>query len=116
MTFKLDLKQTETLQMAAEYTEANLRTYSGRGMYGKQCIGLVHEGPDELIGFIIEAFRAFQSDFNLHQIRHMFSGTRQDSMGLGVVTYWPSLTADQESYDYLDWFEEAEEEDDPGHY
>lgn len=56
-------------------------TYSGRGMYGGACLGLVHDNVDELLMFVIEL--AVQGI--------ILDGARQDSMGLSTITYWPQF-------------------------
>jgi hypothetical protein len=69
-----------------------LRTdYSGRGMYGDKCVGLVHDSVDELIDFVTcvrdkDSFEALK-------------GAHQDSMGLSTITYWPRWTVTEEDED-----------------
>lgn len=50
--------------------------YSGRGMYGSQCYGIVTNRPSEAI----DAGR-----------EHGLTGHRQDSMGLEYIVYWPRM-------------------------
>lgn len=52
--------------------------YSGRGMYGKTCYGI--ESNDHRDTEIIEACA-----------RHGLRGARVDSMGKGVIVYFPSI-------------------------
>jgi hypothetical protein len=48
------------------------RSYSGRGMMGKECVGVSIHHLDELDG--------------LH-----WEGKRTDSLGRGLIVYWPSM-------------------------
>lgn len=59
--------------------------YSGRGMFGRKCIGLVWDSPDEYADFVYE----------LQQITDIrLSGAAQDNMGRSMITYWPGYQAD----------------------
>lgn len=81
--------------------DLELRTdYSGRGMYGRRCVGIdchtlgaeiqrfytaMHELADDSDYDIAQCAKAFwQSDINLCW----------DSMGLGMIIYFPNITAE----------------------
>lgn len=71
----------DTLQDICEENDWDLRTdYSGRGMYGTRCVGIVGPNPLE----IVEAV-ASQTDLR---------GAQQDSMGRDAIVYWPGLSAE----------------------
>jgi hypothetical protein len=53
------------------------RDYSGRGMFGKTCLG-VTGSMEEL-------------DTLLSGVRGSAKGLRKDNMGLGYIYYWPDL-------------------------
>lgn len=62
--------------------------YSGRGMYGKHCVSLKHGPDDEPLSVWDLAKVSFNESYdgefdNLPE-------PRQDSLGLGIVLYWPS--------------------------
>jgi hypothetical protein len=70
--------------------EEAIRTdYSGRMMYGKACIGLVHDSLDELIDFIMRVREDLGEEDALR-------GARQDSMGMSTITYWPNWSVSEE--------------------
>lgn len=47
--------------------------YSGRGMYGRECVSVrIPQGEEP-------------GDYNLPR------GWRQDQLGLGLIVYWPSI-------------------------
>jgi hypothetical protein len=67
-----------------------LRTdYSGRGMYGASCVGLVHSDIDSLIAFVSLVRTRVGDEWALR-------GARQDSMGMSVITYWPRWTVTED--------------------
>lgn len=102
----------------------NYRSYSGRGMYGENCVGITGNISDCMIviGMIINANaqEVFDecidcADENVNQVyesRDEFQATverimsfRMDNMGSAVVIYWPYLPY-QEVEDYYDDEEE----------
>ena len=66
----------EKLQTVADNINGKLRSYSGRGMYGKVCAGISCE---DSVNCIVEAAEC--------GIR----GERVDSLGLGYIVYWPNI-------------------------
>ena len=83
----LDHRQFSVLQEGADNIGADLRrNYSGRGMFGKECIGIV--GP--LASLVHVVMHVTLEDpalaLELLNISH-------DSMGLDMIFYWPGLQA-----------------------
>lgn len=54
-------------------------SYSGRGMYGKSCVGIVCSDPNECLEVA-----------GAHGIR----GGVVDSMGLSFIVYWPKISSE----------------------
>ncbi len=101
----LDNEQFILIQEAAWVSESGkLRSYSGRGMYGKQCLGFEYSDFSDAILFIGHAIQAFPDEWEL-----MFRRTSQDSMGLGAIMYWPDIQINEKDQDFLD---EAEDDED----
>lgn len=91
-----------TLEAIAAEVEARPRSnYSGRGMYGKSCVGFVLDNESELLalGAIIAEM---VEDPKLRN--SLLRGSRIDSLGLGIIVYYPTITCDDAEY------EEEEEE------
>lgn len=65
--------------------------YSGRGMYGERC-------PSFECDELSDAFKVFVNlaaqDENMAFA--LASGARTDSMGMGMVVYWPRITYPKE--------------------
>ena len=53
------------------------KSYSGRGMYGKECVSLKEDDVS-----LWDVARALPEDMNV-------PSPRTDSLGLGIVLYWP---------------------------
>jgi hypothetical protein len=82
--------------------ENEFRTdYSGRGMYGDTCLAITTNGSAGLETGLMMAMAIAEynvdnedrEDFEPILIDWFFDG-RTDSMGLGMVHYWPRLTAE----------------------
>jgi hypothetical protein len=68
-----------TLRDRLEKAGIETRSYSGRGMYGKTCLGAVADSREAIYSVIRPA-----------DIR----SASVDSMGRGVLVYWPSVAWD----------------------
>ena len=75
----------ECLEKLADYFGFDVRSYSGRGMYGKTCLAIVGEGINLIsLGY---ALGEMDRDIDKYDLDNM----RSDSMGLGMVYYWPNI-------------------------
>lgn len=79
------------------YLDGRVRSYSGRGMNGRECLAFCPEGSLSL-DFGIRVVLWLKDDMeeegevfwdNVEAIMTALEGTREDSMGLGRVYYWP---------------------------
>lgn len=77
---------TEALGYANIYDRVDLRSYSGRFMYGKDCIGLDGNFSD----IMKVLFKAAIIDPTTFEACSLDSFS-QDSMGLGAIVYWTHL-------------------------
>lgn len=72
-------------------------SYSGRGMYGRRCIAVNFEKDGELPEFALRLAYSLYYEGSLHiaemltDLASIFKGTKVDSMGRGIVAYWPDL-------------------------
>lgn len=92
------------------------RTYSGRGMYGKQCVGIVVSGGGATfeLAFGLSAW-VQQADVDF-ELGEAFKRPLTDSMGYDIIVYWPSIEvvddedgeADEEPYAGTPAFERAQ--------
>ena len=72
----------------AKAANAELRTdYSGRGMYGAQCIGYdVHD-----MSGVMRLGVAINRLLNKDMAQDMLDRTTTDNMGLGFIVYFPGI-------------------------
>jgi hypothetical protein len=66
-------------------------TYSGRGMNGRECVGVSIEG--EILAFAADVLAALLNDGFVKDsdiVGDAFHGARSDSMGRRTVVYFPS--------------------------
>ena len=77
MKMKDKIYIVECLALEFAKSEDDLReNYSGRGMYGSTCYGIVTDDPEELIDRAIELG---------------LRGECTDSMGLSTIVYWKNI-------------------------
>jgi len=75
------------------------RGYSGRGMYGRTCVGIVVADEGQLVAFGRELERAADR----HDVEVDLGRMAFDSMGLRMIAYWPNWdTADEDEDDEID--------------
>lgn len=74
--------EPQTLIDAIEDAGFEARSYSGRGMYGKECVGVDLDATSDLWGLAQEMARS----------GIICDQPRTDSMGLGIIAYWPRLS------------------------
>lgn len=67
--------------------------YSGRGMYGEQCIGVVFDSSGELAEFYIELADIMT---DTQDAKDLASNERQDSMGMSGIAYFPSYKFEED--------------------
>lgn len=96
MTITLTPEQRETLIDVAYQSGLTLEAYSGRYMYGKECMSFTapRGGHNALAEFIKNGMLADEDLF----ITLVDDQIVSDSMGLDIVLYWPNIEwADDES-------------------
>jgi hypothetical protein len=81
------------LQEALESAGYDCQSYSGRGMYGSTCLGVTLDASGKLgvmISDLLDNLTEEQLD-DLHQISNGFRRMAWDSMGLGMIVYFPEV-------------------------
>ena len=86
MTTTLTTTQVEDIQsLVSDIDDAELRSYSGRNMYGKECLGIDMESMTDAFRF---ALSVQDSDLAFILSRPVF-----DNMGRGIIVYFPNVEA-----------------------
>ena len=94
-------KDLETIfREAIENAGYVTRSYSGRGMYGKKCLGFEtsrNQSPilatAEIMADLSDrcTYKEGSQDLELSDFLEFFSDVKEDSMGLGGIVYFPEL-------------------------
>lgn len=88
--------------------DENLREkYSGRGMYGKECFGIIHSYASQLIAFMIHLDRIVQEDgpdlgVDFDLALSIADSACSDSMAFDKITYFPGFQIGQDPDDMED--------------
>ena len=70
--------------------------YSGHGMYGRTCLGLVVDEPYLWVADMVEAAIGEESPDLLDELLIFVRGLKQDSMGHSLIVYNPSAHVSDE--------------------
>ncbi len=86
------------IRNAAEDNDFQIReNYSGRGMFGRECFGVV---TDESVGKVIAAIIRNIDDFDVvEEFARVLEDLRTDSMGLSAIIYFPGWNLPEEVED-----------------
>ena len=101
MTTTLTTEQTELLEQHLDDLGAEMRPYSGRGMFGKECLGI---DLDDLADAFRLALLISDDDLAAALMFPHF-----DSMGKGIILYFPDVEVPEGVTDEDD---DDDEEDD----
>ena len=71
----------------AESADLNVRSYSGRGMYGKECVGITGSTLQHVLADLVLA----EFDFDKEDLAYLIRAARTDNMGMDTIVYWPNL-------------------------
>lgn len=82
--------------LTAQGVEVDIRAdYSGRGMYGAECIGFVIQNQVPYIFLLANAIADVTIiDGNQTEYDQIVAATEQDDMGLDTIIYFPGVTYD----------------------
>lgn len=87
-TIKHDL-QTILEGVSDEASDVQLRSYSGRGMYGAECLAVTGATVGELMAAIIMQLVCFKGDH--YEVAQAIEGLKTDSLGCDIVIYFPGV-------------------------
>lgn len=103
MDITIELKQV-FVDMCGDDEDFKLyRNYSGRGMYGKQCFGIVGHSETEIIAKILTSivFNNFETESNrlelVKEFTDLLENASSDSMGYDVILYFSQASLPYDS-------------------
>lgn len=94
MKLVLTRDQFDNIQYETEGFDADVEFrihYSGRGMYGTECVGVIARDPNTPTAFLAIVAKELDMDF-LDLLSELHG--EQDSMGRSTITYWRDLTVE----------------------
>ena len=97
--------ETRKLQTLLEDAGYETQSYSGRGMYGKSCLGVVTERPFRMIAdctdVLADDLDGCLAEDAIHDelvaLGEALRGARQDNMGRDIIVYFPDVEYDNEA-------------------
>lgn len=95
----------EIVRLAELEDESATATYSGRFMYGEQCVGFEVDGTGQTLALGAALLTVMGDDFP-----EMLSDARSDSMGLGTIVYFPDFQSEEYALYEATLDEEKEDE------
>lgn len=96
------------LMYALDLSFEDVRTeYSGRAMYGKDCVGFVINREAELLVAL-----AFAQVFGVDDAWDFMRDSRTDSMGYSTIVYFPRVQLDEEAKEFFQAQTEGDEDED----
>ena len=84
-------EQLETFVNLAEQHDGEVRSYSGRGMYGKTCLGVSIDG--DLVGFAMRLGAELALTSGAEVAEWLAGQVSVDSMGRGSIIYFSRVVA-----------------------
>lgn len=82
----------DLLEELANEVEGEARgSYSGRGMFGRNCVGIVIDSERDLVSLGL-AIAELVEDEDLKQV--LANSTRTDSMGRSLIAYWETISCE----------------------
>ena len=109
---KLSKREQKLLQdFADNQDDVRLRlNYSGRGMFGRECIGFISSESPFSLGIQLATFLTEKDE---HDLLHPFESVKHDSMCQSTIIYFHRIEqADVDEYEDEDDEDEDEDEDD----
>lgn len=97
------------LQTILEDADLNVRSYSGRGMYGRKCLGVScdSESYKDMMEAILDGVAQAASQDNwsvVDDVKEAMRNLQQDNLGMGTIVYWPRV-------EYAEGEDDEEEEE-----
>lgn len=98
--FEIDRDDAEYLADRAGM-EGIVEDYSGRGMYGETCLGMIYTTPDAValvqLGWALrDVEEEWAEETGVVILWEMMTSARTDSMGLDSIVYFPNITIRQD--------------------
>lgn len=64
--------------------------YSGKGMFGRTCLGIIVQWNDSFIDFIIKLTKYLDNN-GIEDVDFSLEGVSYDALGLDTIVYFPNI-------------------------
>jgi len=101
------------LQQLFDEAEIETRSYSGRSMYGKECLAVdLNKGLGDFIADVLYAMQepARRRGEAHDEIAEAFRGMVTDSMGRGIIVYFPGVPFEVDGEEGAEGDDDVEDE------
>lgn len=90
-TFPREMIESAIESVGLDVESALREEYPGRGMFGASCFAVVVGGDQELVQFFLGLARASldECEMIMSEIDQLADAVRTDSMGRGIIAYFP---------------------------
>jgi hypothetical protein len=105
----LSQEQFETIVDAFQEAGYEVHPYSGRCMYGAQCLGVDCDNPIRVVLKVVSALAENNEGSDLCELISLLEGAKTDSMGRGSILYFHDIEWSKENLP-----EEFDTDDDGG--
>src|SRR5688572_24954961 len=82
-------KLIELIESTGHY---EARSYSGRGMYGKYCVGVSVDNVYTFISNMLCVVLDTEDSTLIYHFARLLENTSDDTLGYGYIVYWRSMT------------------------
>ena len=82
------------VQMICEMNDLESRSYSGRGMFGRECLGIVGKTVADVTADLFDGLDGLDlpdMDAAFNELSAALRSSRTDSMGMDVIVYFPEI-------------------------
>ncbi len=83
--------ESKRLMEILEDAGYELRSYSGRGMYGDVCVAFTIGQYTEPSGVVAEIVSNVEDANERKAVANIFKSVKTDSMGMGTIVYFPRM-------------------------
>jgi len=99
------------LQQLFDEAEIETRSYSGRSMYGKECLAVdLNKGLGDFIADVLYAMQSQLGGEAHDEIAEAFRGMATDSMGRGIIVYFPGVPFEVDDEEGAEGDDDVEDE------
>lgn len=91
MATKLDRESYDRIIRCIEAADGEPRSYSGRCMYGAECVGVECDPLEFLAALPLAVLDECEDADEAREVLEALTSPRGDSMGRSGILYWPSL-------------------------